>query len=103
MVGAEQDAADDVEDVVDRQLLGDGLVQGRRPRGGGVEPGERVAEQLGGWQEQVDREEAEDLAQNTGGAHQTRPLAGTSALAEPQEGGEERLTAHAGHHPGSNK
>ena len=101
MVGAEQDAADDVEDVVDGQLLRDGLVQGRRPRGGGVEPGERVAEQLGGWQEQVDREEAEDLAQNAGGAHQTRPLAGTSAFAEPQEGGEERLTAHAGHHPGS--
>ena len=71
MVGAEQDAADDVEDVVDGQLLGDGVVQGRRPRGRGVEPGERVAEQLGGWQEQVNREETEDLAQNAGGAHQT--------------------------------
>ena len=34
MVGAEQDAADDVEDVVDGQLLGDGMVQRWRPWGG---------------------------------------------------------------------
>ena len=98
MVGAEQDAADDVEDVVDGQLLGDGLVQGRRPRGGGVEPGERVAEQLGGREEEVDCKQAENPAKHTGRSHQARPLAGTPALAEPQEGGEKGLTSHTCHH-----
>ena len=39
-VDGEDDAADDVQQVVDGQVLRDGIVDGRRSRGGGIEPGE---------------------------------------------------------------
>ena len=39
-VDGEDDAADDVQQVVDGQVLGDCIVDGRRSRGGGIEPGE---------------------------------------------------------------
>ena len=46
MVGAQEDAAGNVEDVVDGQLLGDSMVQRWGAWGGGVEAVEWVAEQL---------------------------------------------------------
>ena len=46
VVGAQEDAAGDVEDVVDGQLLGDSVVQRRGAWRCGVEAVERVAEQL---------------------------------------------------------
>ena len=46
VVGAQEDAAGDVEDVVDGQLLGDSVVQRRGAWGCGVEAVEWVAEQL---------------------------------------------------------
>ena len=39
-VDGEDDAADDVQQVVDGQVLRNGIVDGRRSRGGGIEPGE---------------------------------------------------------------
>ena len=38
-VDGEDDAADDVQQVVDGQVLRDGIVDGRGPGGGRIEPG----------------------------------------------------------------
>ena len=57
-----------------------------------------MTEQLGGREEEIDREQAENPAKHTGRSHQARPLARTPALAEPQEGGEKGLAAHTCHH-----
>ena len=38
-VDGEDDAADDVQQVVDGQVLRDGIVDGRGPGGGCIEPG----------------------------------------------------------------
>jgi len=50
-VDGEYDAADDVQQVVDGQVLRDGIVDRGRSGGGGIESVEWVDQQLGGCQE----------------------------------------------------